>query len=79
MAMLPLTDQKINTYPPSNFDVAVFATDQPNRGALVVKAATMNAIREAVGAGKKILISSSLDLYNAFSTSGTVASQLFFS
>ncbi len=77
-AMIPLTEENISTYPPSNFEVSVFTTDQPNRGALVVDVATMNAIREAVGVGKKVLISSSLDLYNAFSSSGVLPAQLFF-
>jgi hypothetical protein len=81
LAAIPLANVTMQAYPPADmFDLAILPVDYTNRGLI---GATPNSIATQLislmlSAGKHLLVSSELDLYNAYSQYGTAQGKAFF-
>jgi len=82
LAAIPLADVTMQAYPPADmFDLAILPVDYANRG--LIGASLGNGIANQLislmlAAGKHLLVSSELDLYNAYSQYGTSQGKAFF-
>lgn len=85
-ALLPFNEEVFDAYPAADmFDFAFFAFDYGNRGILggdsyfgSLPSKLYNVINGMIFEGKKILITSQLDLYYAYGANGSYAAREFF-
>lgn len=81
-AIIPYFAEFFTAYPPKDFDIALFCFDQPYRGSLSasgeLSSTAINAIKAMITAGKKVIITGELELYNASTQQGTGEAKDFF-
>ncbi len=79
-SLIPYTTDFLSAYPLEDFKTAIFTFDQPNRGVFSIgdaSTAAINGIKQMLAAGKNVLITGELELYNAL-LSGSGAGFDFF-
>jgi len=81
-AIIPYFGEFFTAYPPKDYDISLFCFDQPHLGYLSVytdvSPPAINAIKDLLTAGKKVIITAELELYNTNTSNGTGDAKDFF-